>query len=169
MNTLAPSAPLRASWIKKIEVARIPGCPVPGDCWIWHGCRDKKKGVFVYGRVTVDGRCTYLHRVVYELLVGPIPDGLHIDHLCRQPACCAPYHLEPVTCLVNVRRGHGNGSRTHCPAGHEYSGQNLYIHKSPKGDRRVCRTCRDAAVERHRAKRALQRQQTWAKYESLAS
>lgn len=69
-------------------------------CWIWRGF--KVKG---YGRVAVHGRKVVAHRAVYEEVVGPIPDGYVVDHLCEQPACVNPEHLEPVTRLENCRRG----------------------------------------------------------------
>jgi len=70
-------------------------------CWVWQNATNGKG----YGQVGFMGRVRSVHRVAYELLVGPIPDGLCIDHLCRVRACCNPYHLEPVTTLVNNRRG----------------------------------------------------------------
>ena len=73
-----------------------------GDCWIWTGCRIRHG----YGRISGPGRKPLLaHRVAYELTYGPIPDGLELDHLCRNPSCVRPDHLEPVTHLENVRRG----------------------------------------------------------------
>jgi hypothetical protein len=156
---------LRASWVRKIEVTHVLDCPVPGDCWIWHGARDKVSG---YGRVQVEGSCRYIHRIVYQQLVGPIPDGLQLDHLCRQRACCAPHHLEPVTCLVNVRRGNGGASRTHCPQGHEYTPENTYLHQNAKGyTRRTCRKCREEYMPAYRAARKAAREHTWDKYNEL--
>jgi hypothetical protein len=83
------------------------------------------------------------HRVAYELLVGPIPDGMHLDHLCRTPACVNPAHLEPVTPRVNSLRGVSfsavNATKETCPAGHPYSADNTYL--SPTKRNRLCRTC----------------------------
>lgn len=156
-----PPVGLPRKWPSKIEVVNIPGCAIPGPCWIWHGCRDKTSG---YGRATLNKRGGYTHRFVYELLVAPISPGLQIDHLCRQPACCAPHHLEPVTPKVNSERGL-RATRTHCPQGHPYSGENLRIHTDSCGyKRRICIQCNREKCREHNARRAAQRAHTWAKY-----
>lgn len=110
-----------------------------GGCWEW-GAYKSAAG---YGRLTIDGSPgLYAHRVAYEELIGSIPEGLQLDHLCRNRACINPWHLEPVTPVVNTRRGEGHGSETHCPQKHPYSGANLYIHVDKTGQRRrMCRTC----------------------------
>jgi hypothetical protein len=69
-------------------------------CWLWQPA----PGGNGYGRLSVHGRLAYVHRVSYELHVGPIPDGLTIDHLCRVRTCVNPAHLEPVTFAENTRR-----------------------------------------------------------------
>lgn len=75
----------------------------PGRCWIWTGkLHDGDRG---YAKVRVAGQLRKAHRVAYELLVGPVPDGLVIDHLCRVRHCINPEHMEPVTNAENVRRG----------------------------------------------------------------
>lgn len=94
----------------------------PDDCWLWTGNITKKKdphGRFYPG----PGREGVLaHRYAYELLVGPIPEGMHIDHLCRTRLCVNPRHLEPVTPKVNALRGVGvtalNATKTRCDNGH---------------------------------------------------
>jgi predicted DNA-binding transcriptional regulator AlpA len=73
-----------------------------GFCWEWTAFKDRKG----YGRFRVDDRTMQAHRVAYELLVGPIPEGLHLDHLCRNTSCVNPDHLEPVDLAENVRRGY---------------------------------------------------------------
>jgi hypothetical protein len=87
----------------------------------------------------------YVHRLAYEVFVGPIPDGLQIDHLCRQRACCNPDHLEAVTCRVNLLRGDTITAReaatTHCPQGHEYTEANTY-RRPDNPIKRDCKICR---------------------------
>lgn len=118
------------------------------DCWIWTG------HILVNGYGTGNGG--RIHRVVYELLIGKIPDGLVIDHLCRVRACCNPKHLEPVTAQENVLRGEGlaaiNSAKIYCDSGHSLSGSNLYI--KPNGCRN-CRECRRISNRKYRARRAL--------------
>lgn len=108
-----------------------------------------------YGAVVLDSKKQKLvHRAMYELVVGKIPDGLTLDHLCRVRACCNPDHLEPVTMLENLRRGEGlvgiNFRKTHCDRGHELSGENLYV--TLDGKKRRCRTC-DKATRKRRTER----------------
>jgi hypothetical protein len=116
-------------------------------CWIWQG--DKLRG---YGIIHIEGRIAYCHRVMYEELVGPIPDGLVLDHLCRVLACCRPAHCEPVTQRENTLRGVGptavNAHKTHCARGHEFTPENTQINRA--GARR-CRQCRREDRARYRA------------------
>ena len=77
-------------------------------CWIWQRALRNGYGCFgIGGRAKNGGHLVYAHRYYYELANGPIPEGLHIDHLCRNRACIRPDHLEPVTCAENLRRGNG--------------------------------------------------------------
>ena len=96
------------------------------------------------------------HRYAYEELVGPIPEGLQLDHLCRNRSCVNPDHLEPVTCRENLRRGEtlnaANLAKTHCPAGHPYAGENLSI--TAKGFRECIECGRTRSREFQRQKRA---------------
>jgi hypothetical protein len=102
-------------------------------CWMWLASRNKDG----YGRSTSSeaSRGRYAHRVIYELLVGPIPEGLTLDHLCRVTSCVNPAHLEPVTWIKNVRR---RPLKTHCPQGHWLEGDNLVVQT---GGIRRCRIC----------------------------
>ena len=95
-------------------------------CWIWPGARQAGSG---YALADIDGKTSLLHRAVYKALVGPIPEGLTIDHLCRVTSCVNPAHMEPVTLRENILRSDRvtavNARKTHCPHGHEYAGVNL--------------------------------------------
>ena len=108
-----------------------------GDCWLWTGLLDRSG----YGLATVQRRHRPAHRALYELLVGPVDPVLTMDHLCRNPPCVNPDHLEPVTRGENVRRGMAGRLKHHCKRGHPLSGRNLLIQSS---GRRWCRTCRAA-------------------------
>ena len=92
--------------------------PDLGKCWLWRASRDRSG----YGRFKAATGVVGAHRVAYELLVGPIPDGLTLDHLCRVRHCVNPEHLEPVTHRENTLRGTGptaeNARKTHCLRGH---------------------------------------------------
>jgi hypothetical protein len=110
------------------------------ECWPWTAGRLPGSD---YGQfwVASAGQNVGAHRVAYELLVGPIPEGAYLDHLCRNHPCVNPAHLEPVTCQENLLRGEthaaANASKTHCPEGHPYDETNTYH----MGGRRICRTC----------------------------
>ena len=106
----------------------------PDGCWLWTKCCDRKG----YGRVQLGGLLLYAHRLSYEVFEGPIPEGLHLDHLCRVRHCVNPDHLEPVTCAENIRRSPiHHGAKTHCPAGHPYDEANTRRYRG----RRFCITC----------------------------
>jgi hypothetical protein len=114
------------------------------ECWFWTGGT-----AFGYGNFWLNRKGRMAHRVSYELNVGPIPEGLQIDHLCRTPLCVNPAHLEPVTIRENLMRGWGvsarNAAKTHCPRGHEYA-----VHGRVKIEgSRECRVCK-ADLQRQR-------------------
>lgn len=104
----------------------------PRGCTEWQGSTLANG----YGVIQYDGRTQYAHRVAYELHVGPIPEGLHIDHLCRNRVCINPAHLEPVTQAENNRRA--RAVKTHCPHGHPLDGLKKHANRPPT---RYCRTC----------------------------
>lgn len=107
----------------------------PEDCWLWNASLTNQG----YGQVWMKelGRPASAHRWAYERLVGPIPVGLSLDHLCRVRNCVNPAHLEPVTHAENMRRA--AGLKTHCPWGHEYTEENIY--RGSDGTA-VCRFCK---------------------------
>lgn len=88
--------------------------PDPDGCWEWTRARDNNG----YGIITLNMKQVRLHRLVWELVHGPIPEGLTIDHLCRCKPCCRPDHLEPVTMAENLRRGNSLLERGECKKGH---------------------------------------------------
>lgn len=145
-----------------IDDARLPArfwskvapCPMTG-CWLWIGSCNET----FYGSFWLGGRLRKAHRVAYEALVGPIPAGLHLDHLCRTPPCVNPTHLEAVTPNENWTRGRlgmnpasqeHNRRKTHCSQGHSFTAQNTYRDEL---DRRRCRRCAADRASRRRAAR----------------
>lgn len=124
-------------------------------CWLWAG------GAYStgYGQFHINkGKNSRgAHVVAYELETGrTCPRGLHLDHLCRQPLCVNPRHLEAVTPRTNTLRGFGpsakNAFATHCKHGHEFAGRNLYVWLNPKTGRshRVCRECHRLVMARRK-------------------
>ncbi|WP_234039914.1 HNH endonuclease signature motif containing protein [Micromonospora coerulea] len=115
--------------------------PNEQGCMLWLAARQGDG----YGHFKVAGRMVRAHRFGYEMWVGPIPNGLHLDHLCRVRSCVAPGHLEPVTNRENILRGEAPTARqsrqTHCRNGHPLAGDNLVRSAAARGQR-VCRTCR---------------------------
>jgi len=111
-----------------------------GDCWEWTGARTAAG----YGHVSVEGHTQYVHRLVWESLVGPIGSKLETDHLCRNRVCCNPDHIQMVTHAENVRRGMAGKAnnwmkaQTHCPQGHLLEDGNL-VSNGP--GRKRCRIC----------------------------
>jgi hypothetical protein len=119
------------------------------DCILWPG----RIGSTGYGRI---GRTGIAHRAVFEARFGPIPDGLHLDHLCRNPPCVHPDHLDPVDLMDNVARGFiarmGFDPRLTCKAGHPRTAENV---RPSTGNGRACRPCARARVrERYWRKKA---------------
>jgi hypothetical protein len=120
-----------------------------GICWRWTG-NTTKSG---YGQITWKNRTRKVHQVVWELLIGPCPEGLEPDHLCQVRHCCNPDCIEWVTPEENKRRMHAargtqnwNGAKTHCPQQHEYTPENT---RRDKKNRRYCLACmRDKAAAR---------------------
>lgn len=160
---LSPTTPLiEWIWSKFNQDGPIPEYrPDLGPCWEWTDAPDRDG----YGGIWVNRKNLRAHRAVYELLVGPIPDGLVIDHLCRNPICVNPIHMEPVTNRENNLRGESpaavSARKDHCIRGHPFDEQNTIVRADGS---RLCRICRNdrARIAQHtqsveqRAKRNLQ-------------
>lgn len=121
------------------------------DCILGTGHRS----AFGYTRSTLNGVRDYGHRNAYRQHVGPIPAGCEIDHLCKNPSCVNPEHLEAVPHRTNLMRGESfsarNARKTECSKGHPLTEDNLY-RLSTRSDR-ICRTCRLAADVRYKARK----------------
>lgn len=137
-------------------------------CWIWLGCKvsgnpsRKHGGKWTYGQFSKhrDGWTKLMpaHRAAYELYVGPIGEGLELDHLCRNTLCVNPAHLEPVTHQVNIQRGYAlKPKKTHCINGHEMTEANIYIKPATaiRVAHRECRTCRAVQIKAHYARKEV--------------
>jgi Spy/CpxP family protein refolding chaperone len=103
-------------------------------CWIWTGAKHRRG----YGMVNICRKVMTVHSFLFELLVGPVPDGMQLHHKCEVPQCCNPDHLQIVNALDH-RRAHW---RTHCLRGHELTADNTILGRNGL---RQCRKCRDAA------------------------
>ncbi len=130
---------------------------VANDCWAWTGT----KNTHGYGYVYIEGKLRRAHRVSYELWVGPIPEKLQLDHLCRKRDCVNPEHLEPVTCKENIARsplhiGKINIAKTLCKYGHELTFDAKHFGATSK-TRRRCKTCHR---DRERIRRAVKKEAT---------
>lgn len=151
-------------WNKKIKEGKILQR-------IFSRCKlDEKTGCvewlgwcsFRYGRIGIRDKNKYkdkvkklyIHKYVYEQLIGKVQLGLQLDHLCRNRRCCNVYHLEIVTCRENILRGIGlcavNAQKTHCLNGHVLSGENLYMY--PNRIKRMCRICQRERVRDNQRK-----------------
>ena len=135
--------PRQRFWTK---VRKSPGC------WQW----TDKPGDHGYGTLSIDNRTHLAHRLAYEWLVGEIPAGSQLDHLCRNRSCVNPTHLEVVAQRENILRGTSpsalNAVKTHCDHGHEFDAANTYIR--PDNGARMCRECKRI---RDRARAAVTR------------
>src|SRR5438445_7913613 len=112
---------------KEIERFWSSASPNESGCLVWGGSVSSNG----YGAVYLQGRRYRAHRLAYELRKGIIPAGKQLDHLCRNRLCINPEHLEAVTQKENILRGQGapakNARKTHCPQGHPYTANNLYL------------------------------------------
>lgn len=136
--------PIEVTVEKTVRVLQRVDCSE--GCWEFRGSHNpagyaRHAGLFV-------------HRYVYAALVGPIPDDLYLDHLCRNTGCVNPLHLEPVTPRENVVRGVQSALKTHCAQGHPWVEENIWRHRDGRGTRKGrCKLCVRAANNRRYAER----------------
>ncbi len=131
---------------------------IEGDCWFWDDCSSEG-----YGRFYVGPHRYGAHRVSYEYFVGPIPEGYEVDHLCRNPSCVNPEHLEAVTQEENNRRSNSPSAvyarAVCCKNGHPFDEANTYYKPNGKNFHRICRACQAEKSRRRRARRRAEREQ----------
>ena len=122
-------------------------------CWDWQGYVDKTG----YAGFLVNHKRLLVHRFSYEIFNGHIPNGITVDHICKNRKCVNPWHLDLTTRFENVQRGANkiaqNAGKLNCPQGHSYSGENLYVTK--KGFRQ-CKTCQKIRYRKNQSKKESQ-------------
>jgi len=151
--------PRRKPIIRLLEKVRVEDKGYRTPCWLYAGSTVTGG----YGRIYADGRLVCVHRLAYEHFNGSIPDDLTIDHLCGNPCCVNPEHLEAVTIRENILRGNGaaarNARKTHCKHGHEFTSENTYSRRDRGNGRyRECKECRRDATRRWQAREAQRKQ-----------
>lgn len=138
--------PLRQRFLDKIEIDPVTGC------WLWTRYIDRSG----YGRFHRPTGSPLAHRYAYEEFVGPVPEGMQLDHLCRVRRCVNPEHLEPVTPRENYARGNSfaavNARKTHCDNGHELAGENVRIVVRVRRER-ICVCCDRDRKRAHKHRR----------------
>lgn len=138
---------------EEVEVIPVDGCVkgtlaerldarierFDGGCWFWLGGLTHNG----YGEISVKHHGRLAHRVVYERQVGPVPEGFHLDHLCRNPSCVNPRHLEAVPAAVNIKRGLLGKLKETCANGHPWIPENWMDNGKGRAGNGVkrCRIC----------------------------
>lgn len=124
-----------------------------GPCWLWTASiNEGGYGRYCVSKVGRRSMLAYAHRHSWTIMVGEIPQGMQLDHLCKVRNCVNPDHLEVVAPKVNARRARGTGvhnkTKTHCPSGHEYNEENTIVQVRGTWTMRSCRTCKLAKGRR---------------------
>jgi hypothetical protein len=129
--------------------SRVRPAP-PWECWEWVGGLNADG----YGQIGVHGRMYGAHRIIYQWTFGmELPRATHLDHICRNPRCVNPSHVEPVTTLENQLRGmEARGVLHACPHGHPYTPENTYWKGGRSTGKRQCRTCDRESQRRYRGR-----------------
>jgi hypothetical protein len=132
-------------WVRLMRKRRVD----ENGCWIYTGFCDRDG----YGYMREYGKAWKVHRWIYTRVIGPIPEGYQIDHLCKVTSCFNPFHLEAVTPRENTLRSDSlsaqNARRTHCRKGHPLTGTNLLIETGRTGGpQRRCRECKNTRQRR---------------------
>ncbi len=154
-------------WPRVDKDGPIPDyAPHLGPCWIWtgwiaangYGRVNRRKGER-WGSIPA-------HRMAYELVVGPVPNGKNLDHLCRVTACVNPAHLEPVTERENILRGTGpsarNAAKTHCLHGHPLDGENMRLSTRSGKTMRRCLECKRIRDREYRRTGKIKDTRKWS-------
>lgn len=152
---------------RKYYVSSKPHPELGTPCWLWTGQRwSYGYGQFhLWSKTLPGGKRVFkrisAHKALYEHVNGPVPEGLELDHLCRNRRCVNPAHLEPVTHAENVKRGEAglhNPVKTHCSNGHAYDEVGFYVIKSdPKGEYRRCKRCHADKAKKDRDRKRAER------------
>jgi hypothetical protein len=137
-------------WLEK-KLAKFAFPEPNSGCWLWGGALNRDG----YGTIYVQGSKRKLaHRIIFESMRRPVPEGMHLDHLCRNRLCVNPDHLEIVSPRTNVLRGQGltavNARKTHCVQGHALTADNVWLDKRKSHTARKCRICKAATIKRWR-------------------
>ena len=119
----------------------------PSGCWEWMGTKIEKGKSRGYGYFYIGGRNVRVVRWAYEYMIGPIPEGLELDHTCRNRPCVNPWHMEPITHADNCRRG--SAKKAFCIKGHALKHPNLYVKVSHGCRGFECRECALARSKRY--------------------